>query len=116
MLDSDELYKRIGERIRDLRELQQPKMSQEELAEVLELKRTSVTNIERGNQKITLDSLYALCARFGLEIQAVLPPVQDVTGVEPKKVVVGGQMHEVGAKLLSSLQRQRLKPPQSKIR
>ena len=68
MLDSDRLYAVIGDRIRRLREAQSPRMSQEDLAQVLDLKRTSVTNIESGHQKLTLDTLYRLCGHFRLEV------------------------------------------------
>lgn len=96
MLDSEQLYIGIGGRIKRVREA--AGMTQEELARVLELKRTSITNIERGNQKPTLDTLYRFCERFGLDISSVLPSVADVTRAENRSVVVGGKAEEVGPK------------------
>lgn len=106
MLNEDKLYTSIGARIRRLREAQDPRMSQADLARLLDLKRTSVTNIERGNQKLTLETIYRICERFGLQVQEILPPVSDVTHAQDRSVTVGGKSHEVGAmtaKLVESL-------------
>jgi transcriptional regulator with XRE-family HTH domain len=105
MLDTEHLYIAIGSRIKRIREAAD--MTQEDLARVLELKRTSITNIERGNQKPTLDTLYRLCERFGLEISKVIPPVVDVTREDERSVVVGGKTQEVGAKTAIVLERLR---------
>jgi DNA-binding XRE family transcriptional regulator len=101
MLDDQRLYAFIGERIRQIRETHSPRMSQQELAEILKLKRTSVTNIELGNQKPTLDALYLLCEHFELKLETVLPPVSEVTvkAMPPaeRSVTIGGKSQEVGA-------------------
>ena len=107
MLDSERLYGLIGQRIRGARETQTPRMSQADLAHVLSLKRTSITNIERGNQKITLDTIYRLCERFGLEVHELLPPVSDVMRPEERSVVIGGKSHDVGIKTASVVARLR---------
>lgn len=107
MIDNQRLYTLIGERVRRLREAQAPRMSQSDLAQILSLKRTSVTNIEQGNQKPTLDTIYRLCERFGLEIQEVMPPLADVTQAGETSIVVGGQAHEVGVKTASLVARLR---------
>jgi DNA-binding XRE family transcriptional regulator len=107
MIDNERLYRLIGERVRQIRETQTPRMSQEELGRVLDLKRTSVTNIEQGNQKLTLDTIYRLCERFGLQVQEVLPVVADVTRAEGLSVTVAGESHTVGAKTASVVARLR---------
>lgn len=107
MVDNERLYTLIGERVRQIRETQTPRMSQEELGRVLGLKRTSVTNIEQGNQKPTLDAIYQLCERFGLQINEVLPVVADVTRAEGLSVTVAGESHSVGTKTASALTRLR---------
>jgi transcriptional regulator with XRE-family HTH domain len=96
-----------GERVRRIRETQTPRMSQEDLAKILELKRTSVTNIESGNQKPTLDTLYLLCERFGLEFRDFMPTLAEVTATEERSVVVGGQAQEVGVKTANLVARLR---------
>ena len=111
MLDHQKLYARIGERVRQIRETHSPRMSQEELAQILRLKRTSITNIERGNQKPTLDALYLLCQHFGLGLENVLPPVSEVTFQEQarqeRSVTIGGKSHEVGAMTAELVERLR---------
>src|ERR1700693_2253025 len=106
MLYSDKLYELIGERIRQIRETQTPRMSQSDLAKILGLQRTSVTNIEQGKQKSTLETFLPLCVHFALEFDAIVPKLREVSLVQERSVIVGGKAHEVGAKtanLLSSL-------------
>ena len=106
MLDNNKLYELIGDRIRQIRETQTPRMSQGDLARVLGLQRTSVTNIELGKQKPTLDALFRLCEHFALEIDVIVPKLREVSIVRASSVVVGGKAQEVGAKtanLVSSL-------------
>lgn len=111
MLDQPKLYAAIGERVRQIRETCSPRMSQQELAEILKLKRTSVTNIERGNQKPTLDALYLLCEHFGLNLTSVLPSVEEVTVSEEHRdgqsVTIGGKSHAVGAMTAKLVERLR---------
>jgi DNA-binding XRE family transcriptional regulator len=113
MLDSEKLYALIGARIRQIRETRSPRMSQQALADVLNLKRTSVTNIERGNQKPTLDTLYMLCEHFGLTLEEILPSVAEVTVKTPvsarRSVTVGGKSQEVPT--LTANLVERLRPP-----
>jgi len=107
MINTERLYADIGESIFKFRELQTPKLSQQDLAKALGLTRTSITNIEAGQQKITLHSLYALCERFGLEITDVLPSVSSVSTQDPRSIVVAGRSHDVGAKTASVVDRLR---------
>jgi transcriptional regulator with XRE-family HTH domain len=108
MLDSKRLNTLLGDRVRLLREAQKPKMSQAQLAEILGLKRTSITNIELGKQKPTLDALYMLCEHFGLSIGDFIPEVVEVTQpsshASSHSVVVGKQVVEVGSKTASALE------------
>jgi transcriptional regulator with XRE-family HTH domain len=98
MLDYERLYSHIGDRIRTIRESQSPRMSQEDLAVILDLKRTSVTNIERGRQKLTLETVYRFCDRFGLETHELLPSLTEVRARKEQSVVIGGQSHAMGSK------------------
>jgi transcriptional regulator with XRE-family HTH domain len=112
MLDRKQLYIAIGARIKRIREAAD--MTQEELAHILDLKRTSITNIERGNQRPTLDALYRFCERFALELSDVLPSVLESTRQDARSVVVGGKAQEVGAKTAIALER--LRPAQGSRR
>lgn len=108
MLDTDRLYAEIGKRVRRIRETQTPRMSQEDLARILNLKRTSITNIESGRQKITIDTLYRLCEHFGLEISEVMPPATEFRP-QARSVVVGGRSVDLGVKTATLVAR--LRPP-----
>lgn len=98
MFDDKKLYALLGERIKRLRRMQTPEMNQEKLGQILGLTRTSITNIERGKQKLTVDALYKLCETFSVEVSAIMPTVSEVVFVPAKQVVVGGQAFEVPTK------------------
>lgn len=66
-----ELYGTIGLRIRELRE--NAGITQDELAGIVGLTRTSITNIEKGIQKLGIDTLYDIAAVFGISGTALLP-------------------------------------------
>lgn len=112
MLDSERLYLSIGEAMRRIREAQSPYMSQGALGKILDLKRTSITNIERGKQKPTLETLYRFCEHFRIQISELIPQVSDVTqaGAAARAVVVAGKSQELPSKtaaLVSRLTRAR---------
>lgn len=111
MIDLDRLTKLLGERVRQIREAQ-PGMSQEALADVLELQRTSVTNIEGGRQKLTLEALYRLCDHFSLEPYAVLPRLEDVRVADELHVVEhGGARLQVTPKTADLIHRLKAQRP-----
>lgn len=64
-------YKAIGERIRAKRETNG--LSQLDLAEQVKLTRTSISNIESGNQKPLVDTLYLVAHALGTSIHDLLP-------------------------------------------
>jgi len=109
MLDTERLYAEIGRRVRRIRETQTPRMSQDDLARILDLKRTSITNIESGRQKMTVDTLYRLCEYFALDISEVLPPVAAYKLAQERSVVVGGKATELPLKTATLVER--LRPP-----
>lgn len=61
----------LGERIRTRRE---SKMTQAELAERIGLSRTSVTNIERGRQRLLVDQLVEIAKTLSVSPAELLPP------------------------------------------
>jgi transcriptional regulator with XRE-family HTH domain len=73
MINSEDLYKEIGQRIRCVRE--ERKLTQAELAAVVLLTRTSITNIEHGRQKLLLHTLYDIAAALAVEPCNLLPEV-----------------------------------------
>ena len=105
MLDEKKLYGELGKRVQQLRRMQSPLMSQAQLATILGLTRTSVTNMERGTQKITLGTLYRLCETFGKSVAELLPEVVDVSGGADQSVTVAGQVYALPAKTADSVRR-----------
>lgn len=84
MIDVDRLYQQIGKTIHDLRRAKKPRLTQADLAELLGVTRTSVTNIEKGKQRISLHMLYTLCAKLSVQIADVVPVVEDVMDYLPE--------------------------------
>src|SRR5436190_16042498 len=97
MLDEKKLSAAIGNRIKQLRRLQTPEMNQARLGKILGLTRTSVTNIELGKQKITVDTLFKLCEAFSVEVSELVPKVSEVAA-PARQIMVGGQSYDVPAK------------------
>lgn len=65
-LSSNKIYKHIGVIIRDARN--KKNYSQEALACMVGLERTSITQIEKGKQRVALDILYAISVELGLSM------------------------------------------------
>ncbi len=82
-IDVDRLYRRIGKAIHDLRQAKKPRLTQAALAELLGVTRTSITNIEKGEQRIPLHLLYMLCAKLSVQISDVIPVVEDLVAQLP---------------------------------
>jgi transcriptional regulator with XRE-family HTH domain len=105
MLDEGKLYVELGKRVQQLRRMQSPLMSQAQLAAILGLTRTSVTNLERGTQKITLGTLYRLCETFGKPVAEILPALVDVSAGAEQSVTVAGQAYALPTKTANSVRR-----------
>lgn len=72
MNNRDEFYAEVGRLVRVAREA--AGITQDALADKVELSRTSVTNIEKGRQKIALHTLFLVAAAVGVEPASLLPP------------------------------------------
>lgn len=99
MIDEKKLYLHIGKSLANSRK-KNPQLTQETLANRLNLTRTSISNIERGSQKAPLDLIYRYCETIGVEISDVLPNFNDVcitTSGTP--VDIGGQQRIVPEKV-----------------
>jgi transcriptional regulator with XRE-family HTH domain len=73
-MDPDRLYAEFGQLVR--RHRQRLGLTQDQLAERIALARTSITNIERGRQKILLHQLFQLAESMGVSPEAILPTSQ----------------------------------------
>ncbi len=87
MIDDKLLYEMLGARLKQLREGQaggkRGRLTQGELADLVGLERTSITNIEAGNQKLPLHVLFRLCEQLGVSPVDILPSVKEVTEQAP---------------------------------
>ena len=72
MGNRDEICKRFGKLLAGRRT--EARMSQEAFAKAVGLSRTSITNIERGRQPISLHTLYFMADILGIEPADLLPP------------------------------------------
>lgn len=64
------MYIRFGLRIASLRHRR--RITQQELAQLVGLTRTSVTNVEGGRQRVLLDDVEKFAAALGMRPQALL--------------------------------------------
>lgn len=71
MSDQELFYLELGRRIRGAR--LDSKLTQEQLADVLGLTRTSITNIEKGKQKILAHTLVELAGKLKVSINDLIP-------------------------------------------
>jgi transcriptional regulator with XRE-family HTH domain len=68
-----DFYEEVGRRIRDARKRRKPPLTQEALAELVSLTRTSITNVEKGRQKFLLHTLAEIAAALQVEPASLLP-------------------------------------------
>jgi transcriptional regulator with XRE-family HTH domain len=71
MIREAEFYEELGRRINDTRK--QRGLTQEELAERVGLTRTSITNIEKGRQKVLSHLLVELSGALNIPLSDLLP-------------------------------------------
>lgn len=101
MINEKALYASIGKKLKAIRTSPSGRRyTQEKLASLVSLERTSITNIEAGNQKVPLHVLYELCNALGVEITEVLPSYSDVAERKAEETVtLGGESYHVSAQI-----------------
>jgi transcriptional regulator with XRE-family HTH domain len=67
MRQINDFYAALGARVRLLRE--DRKYTQQELADLVNLKRTSITNVERGTQRLMADQLLAVARALDTTVE-----------------------------------------------
>ena len=83
-------YRRLGENIRRCRK--RSKLSQETLAKLIGLTRTSLTNIENGRQHPPLHTLCEIAEKLRVDIKELLPRPLTITESIDIKAMVGHQL------------------------
>lgn len=78
--DSEQVYRTVGERIRDERKRQN--ITQDELASQVGLTRTSITNVEKGRQKLLLHTLIQIANILGIPPARLLPTFEREASVK----------------------------------
>lgn len=82
MINDSKLYRELGRRLKALRDdeanMGRNKMTQADLASAIGLERTSITNIEKGIQKLPLHVLYRICEVFDADVASLLPAAADL--------------------------------------
>ncbi len=97
-VNKKKLYSAVVQRILQLRKYQPngeeraQKITQEGLAELVGVPRTTITNIENGRQMPSLHLLYNICSALEVELTDLLPPISGVTSGEARSesVIVAG--------------------------
>lgn len=84
----DDFYEALGANIRAKRE--ELNLTQLELGEQIGLSRTSITNIERGRQRLMADQLLSVADALNTNVDALLP-IPDPKGSKDAAV----SMHEM---------------------
>jgi transcriptional regulator with XRE-family HTH domain len=107
----DDLYGQFGRQFRAARN--NAGLTQQEVAERVGLTRTSITNIERGTQHISLRQLYLLAAAVGLHPAHLLPrPEEAAEDLLPasalKALAKDSEGRDFAARVLSKSQAQPL--------
>lgn len=73
MDNHQQFYEEVGRRIREARKRRKPLLTQEALAKLVSLTRTSITNVEKGRQKFLLHTLADIAAALQVEPASLLP-------------------------------------------
>ncbi len=70
------LYRLFGNRVRELRE--EKNVTQEELARRVDLSRTSITNIEKGRQRVLLHQMVEIASALDTSPKDLMPAKQEI--------------------------------------
>jgi len=71
------LYKKIGEKLTELRNLD--KLTQDSLSQKIGINRATVSNIEAGRQQISLHLLYKIAQALHTEVFTFLPSLDELS-------------------------------------
>ena len=75
-------------------------LTQERLAQLANLKRTSVTNIEKGRQSISLPALYDLACALDMEVHDLLPTMRQLQDLASSEARIPKSTEKAKAEVL----------------
>ena len=99
----DRLYELVGRKVREKRE--RLEKTQDELARSIDLTRTSITNIERGRQKVPLHHLLRIASALGEELRDLIPTKAELDTRPMVPVTIDGKEHQVPPEAASFIRR-----------
>jgi transcriptional regulator with XRE-family HTH domain len=105
-MDEARLNLEFGSRLRERR--QEAGMSQETLAETAGLSRTSVVNIEKGRQGVSLGTLYRLANALACDCADLLPPPpegQAIPEIDLPRIAIGDERADSRRAVMRIMQR-----------
>lgn len=108
-VDQAKLYREIGARIRARRD--GLNKTQAALAADVGLSRPSLANIERGRQNLLIHQLYILSTSLKLNIQDLLPAVQEIDEIDSEELKMPEDLTETQQLQIKAL----LKKPTSRV-
>jgi len=85
-------YEAFGERVRSYRSA--GGMTQEELAAKVGLSRTSITNIEKGNQQVLLHQLQIFSEALAVRVEQLLPERRTMSSEAAEKLISSEEVGE----------------------
>ncbi len=94
-------YVELGKRIRQAR--QQKRLTQQALADAIELTRTSVTNIECGRQPVMTHHLVRIARAVGVPVESLLPsPIEPPSELNARLSGLGNDKREWVGRIIRS--------------
>ncbi len=99
-MDEPSLNLEFGTRLREMR--RRVGLSQDQLANAARLSRTSIVNVERGRQGVSLGTLYRLADALSCSPAQLLPARQEV---EMPRIAIGSEAVSARQAVLAVLRR-----------
>lgn len=113
MLNDEKIYDIIRKNIKRLREKHpktEERITQLKLADAIGIERSTLTNIELGNQRPPVHVLYRLCNYFGITLDELMPDLSEVRELpQTTRVGVGPDQYELPSKTHAAIGRLRAK-------
>ena len=101
--DSERLYELVGQRLE--RQRRKANLSQTQLARRCRLTRGSIANIESGNQRVTLHTLWTLADGLKVDMRTLIPSANEylTSEVGTTKSVVAGRLKKAAGQSRSQV-------------
>lgn len=95
-------YELLGENVRTVRNERQ--YTQEELAARVDISRTSITNLENGDQRLPVHNIVRLAGVLGVPLERLVPRWESAQPSERVEVSMDGEKKEISREALEFIQ------------